>query len=136
LDVSSDFGHLMPVHHGERYRVEHCQHRQTRAANKWKPHSSSRHPSHRCGSSADFPQSDSVCLYSNPYSNAATALYRIEQRRRYLLPCSTANLAKACCGLTPTCGEWLQHKITPHLTIACVKLNDGNPAYNEGRVLS
>jgi hypothetical protein len=69
-DVSSDFGHLMPVHQGERYRVEHCKHRQTRAANKWTPHSSSRHPSHRCESSADFPQSNSVCSYSNSYSNA------------------------------------------------------------------
>ena len=31
------------------------------------------------------------------------------------------NRAKASCGLTPTCGVWKQHKITPFLSIACVK---------------
>lgn len=32
-----------------------------------------------------------------------------------LLPCNTAPLAQASCGLRRTCGGWKQRKITPHL---------------------
>ena len=64
-------------------------------------------------------------VYSNPYSNAATALQPIDQRNKAPVAMQNRNRVKASCGLSPTYGAWKKHKITPHLPITCVKRIDG-----------
>ena len=59
------------------------------------------------------------------YSNAATALHPIDQWKKEPVAMQNRNQAKASCGLTQTCGAWKQHKVTPFLSIACVKRIDG-----------
>jgi len=64
-------------------------------------------------------------LYSNRTATRLQHCTPLNSRRRYLLPCRTATLVKAICGLTSTRGAWKQHKIVPFRLIAYVKLIDG-----------
>jgi hypothetical protein len=61
------------------------------------------------------------------YSNAATALQPIDQRKKGPVAMQHRKPGESSKGLTPTCSGWKQYKITPLLSNACVKRIDEVP---------